>query len=225
MLGLAPIGLLIEGVLFGGQTAISIGWFVPLSEPVRFKPALPVGEQQFLAWQPAPSPFVATGWFEALSEPVRKKPGLTAAAQPFAAWQPAPSPFVATGWFEALSEPVRQRPRSPATLFPSFFFQPSPSPFAPTGWYMPLSEPVRFKSGLNAARQQFLASPSRLLPTPTITGIFNVLETKDTLLSGGSFWNRVISGEIGVLGPAMPSAQIGVSVPVIYGARVAITIL
>jgi hypothetical protein len=51
------------------------------------------------------------------------------------------------------------------------------------------------------------------------------LETKDTFLGGGSIFNRVISGEIGILGPAPPSAQIGVTAPVIYGARVAITIL
>lgn len=88
---------------FNPYPAISIPWFHPLSEPVRIKPWLKSSRQQFLAFYPTPSPFVASGWFEPLSEPVRQKQGLRASLQQFLAHpaQLRPTPMV-TGILDSL---------------------------------------------------------------------------------------------------------------------------
>src|ERR1700730_3129805 len=61
------------------ETVTESRWHQPWSEPVRVRPALPAGEQQFLAFQPAP--IIKVDWFASLSEPVRVKPGLPAQVQ------------------------------------------------------------------------------------------------------------------------------------------------
>lgn len=76
-------------------------------------------------------------------------------------------------------------------------------------WLMPLSQPVRSRPGLAAARQQFLAAPPRLLPTPALFGVLNATETKDTMLAGASLWNRIADAEIGVINTTPQPAEVG----------------
>lgn len=208
MLGLGQLGRFpLGGGPFGPATVTTIGWFAPLSEPVRTKNGIRPANQQFLAFDPLPR--VSFSWFEPLSEPTRRMPRSHAALAPAFFYHPAPSPFVPTGWFVPLSEPVRKFPRSPAALAPSFFYQPAPSPFAPTGWFVPLAEPVRQKQGLRASQQQAYAGPSRLLPTPTLFGVMSALETKDTFLAGAMSFNRPTDAEIAVINTTPQPAEIG----------------
>jgi hypothetical protein len=58
--------------------------------------------------------------------------------------------------------------------------------------------------------QQFLASPSRPLPTPNITGTMSALETKDTFLAGAMIFNAPASAEIGIVDTSAPGTEIGV---------------
>lgn len=197
----------------GAATTTNIAWFEPLSEPTRIKQGLKASQQQFIAWQPAPSPFVATGWFEPLSEPPRKKRGLPASEQQFISWQPAPSPFVATGWFEPLSEPTRKLPRNPSAYPPFSAWQPAPDPFVATGWFEPLSEPTRTLPGLKAALQQFIAWPPQLRPTPTVTVTMDAFETGDSMAASVQAWNVPASAEIGLVGAPGFAAEIAV----VYG--------
>lgn len=78
--GRFPIGVVTSG---GGQTEIITvdKWFDWLSEPVRLPLRLRTGAEPFLAFEPAPSPFVASGWYNWLTEPVRVKVALAAALQ------------------------------------------------------------------------------------------------------------------------------------------------
>jgi len=208
MPGLDAVGRPVVGQISNSAaTQVPIGWLTALSEPVRKRPRLLEGRQQFLAFNPRP--FVSFGWMEPLTEPVRKKRGTPPQVQPFFAMQPAPSPFVATGWYALLSTPARVKPRSPAALSPFQSWQPAPSPFVATGWYAALSAPVRIKPGLRAHLQQFLAAPSRLLPTPTLFGALDALETKDTFLAGAMIWNRATDAEIGVINTTPQPAEIG----------------
>ena len=210
MPGLDAVGRPVVGQISNSAaTQVPIGWLTALSEPVRKRPRLPEGRQQFLAFNP--QPFVSFGWMEPLTEPTRKKRGTPPQVQPFFAMQPAPSPFVATGWYAPLSTPVRVKPRSPAALSPFAFWQPAPSPFVATGWFAPMSEPLHAKAGLHAARQQFLAAPSRLLPTPTSFGVLDATETPDTMLAGAMLFNRPTDAEIGVINTTPQPAEIGVS--------------
>src|ERR1043166_1464175 len=55
------------------ETVTESRWHQPWSEPVRIKPALPAGEQQALAFHPAP--LVPFGWRPGVSEPGRVRPG------------------------------------------------------------------------------------------------------------------------------------------------------
>jgi hypothetical protein len=129
-------------------------WHQPFSEPVRTR-WFPAAEQQTLAWQPAPSPFVATGWFNWLSEPVRAKPRLPEGEQQFIALQPWPD--VRIGWYAPLAEPVRVRPK---ILVPAYEqqFQPFDEDIIFVDrWFAWWSEPVRIKPALRAASQQVLA--------------------------------------------------------------------
>jgi hypothetical protein len=66
VLGFGPTGQFAIGQVPTGGTAEAITpdkWFVALSEPVRFLSGLRASQQQFSAFYPTPSPFVATGWF------------------------------------------------------------------------------------------------------------------------------------------------------------------
>jgi hypothetical protein len=89
-------------------TVTPTGWYAPLSEPVRQRPAIHPSRVQFFAFDPVP--VVPFSWFEALSEPQRQKPRSPAALSPAFFMNPAPSPFVPTGWYMPLSEPQRQKP-------------------------------------------------------------------------------------------------------------------
>lgn len=145
-------------------------------------------------------------WFAPLSEPVRVRPGLAPAQQQFSAFNP--QPFVPFSWFEPLAEPVRKLPALNAAQVPFTTF--NPQPFVPHDWYVPLSEPVRKRQGLDAARQQFLAAPSRLLPNPNVTGTLSAVESGDLFTGGGREWNRVVSGETGIIEQRFTGAETGV---------------
>ncbi len=148
-------------------------------------------------------------WFQALSQPVRFLPGLRASQQQ-AFVPPDLFPFVPFSWFNGLSIPaLRYRPQLSAGQQQFLAFQPAPSPFVATGWFMALSEPARKLQGLDAARQQFLASPSRLLPNPNITGVLHAVESGDLFTGGGRSWNRVVSGETGIIEQRFTGAEIG----------------
>jgi hypothetical protein len=136
------------------ETVTESRWHQPWSEPVvKSRPRLAEAHQQFLAWQPAPSPFVATGWFNWLAEPVRTRPALPAGHRPFLA--PDPLPRVSFGWWAALSEPVRVRPALPAPEQHVFAFD--PVPFVKIDWFAPFSEPARVRPAVlvPAPEQQF----------------------------------------------------------------------
>jgi hypothetical protein len=129
-------------------------WHQAWSEPVvKAKPRLAEAHQQFLAWQPAPSPFAATGWFNWLAEPVRQKPTPFPAAQHYAELDPLPR--VSFGWWASLSEPVRLRPALPSPEQHVFAFD--PVPFVKIDWFASLAEPVRVRPAVlvPAGEQQF----------------------------------------------------------------------
>lgn len=199
-----------QALAFYPQPFVSFGWFAELSKPQSLtKRGLLPGQQQFLALQPAPSPFVATGWFSPLSEPVRLKPGLRSSLQQSFTFNALP--FVSFGWFGALSEPVRLKPGLKASLQQFFTTDTTVIPTSKLiQWFAALSEPVRFKPGLRAPLQQFMAWPPQLRPTATTTAVLDATETKDTFLGAAQSWNRVISGEIGVIEKSFTGAEIGV---------------
>jgi hypothetical protein len=131
-------------------------WHQAWSEPVvKARPRLAEAQQQFLAWQPAPSPFVASGWYAPLSEPVRIKPALPASAQQFAA--PDPQPRVSFSWFGWLPEPVRLKPRLPEGEHQ--FLALGPWPAISISWWRPLDEPTRVRPTILIAAPEQQVSP------------------------------------------------------------------
>lgn len=201
---------------------VSFGWFEELSKPQSLiRPGLSAGDQQFIALEPFPH--VSFGWFEGLSEPVRFRAFL-AALQRFIELDPLPR--VSFGWFEGLSEPVRVKLGLPASEQQFLAIDTAVIPTSRlTEWFAWLSEPVRIKPGLLAALQQFYAAPSQLRPNPTTFAILNALETKDTMLAGARVFNAIDSGEVGIYEAKSPPGEIGVNVPTVIRASVAITIL
>ena len=210
MLGFDAVGRFALGQLPRAQSQILFSWFAPLSEPARTRLGLAAAKQQFAALAPTP-PLVSFSWFEPLAEPVRVRPRSPAALYPNFFWQPAPSPFVATGWFEALSEPARTLPGLRPSQQQFLAYQSNPVTVTPFAWFAPLAEPVRSLLGLKAGEQQFFAAPSQLRPTPTTTGVWLSLETPDVFLGGASVWNRITSGEMGIVPAKGPQAETGVS--------------
>jgi hypothetical protein len=205
---------------------VSFGWFEELSIPsVRTKPGLLPPLQQFFA---ADTTVIPTSklieWFQALSEPPRFPRALPPGEHQFTALNPLPR--VSFGWYEGLSEPVHFPPALRAALQQ---FYAADTTVIPTTklmeWFAGLSEPVRFKPALLAALQQFLAHPPQIRPTPTTTATLNALETKDTMLAGARVYNAVLSGEVGVYEAKSPPGEIGINVPTVTRASVAITIL
>jgi hypothetical protein len=166
---------------------------------------------------------VSMSWFAPLSEPVRIKRGLRPSLQQPSAFNPRP--FVPFGWFRELSKPpiLARRGLRPGEQQP-FAFEPPPR--VSFAWFSPLSEPARTKRGLNAARQQFLAAPSRLLPTPGVSGVLDATETKDSMLTAATVFNQPISGELGVQVLDKPPGEVGVAkaAPAVSG-RLSIRIL
>lgn len=168
-------------------------WHYPWSEPVRLKPGLRVYLQQFYTADTSTIPLTKLEpWFNWWSEPVRQKPRLIAGANPdwFYGNQ---RPLVSFSWFNWLAEPKRFKPGLGAHLQQSTTydtkFVPSPGSFI-QGWFTWLSEPVREKLGLKSHLQQFLATPPRLLPTPTTTATVT-LNATETNLDVASFAVRV----------------------------------
>lgn len=198
-------------------------WLVALSEPARSMPHLLAGQLQFAAL-PGPFPFVPFSWFQEFSKPpILTRPGLLPSEQQFFTFNSLP--LVSFSWFEALSEPVRCLPGLPAAAVQFFATDTSAIPISKLiEWFAALSEPVRFLAGLAPRLQQFFAAPNQLRPTPTTTGILAAIETKDVFLAGIMEWNRVTSGEIGVIQNDFSGAQISVTGPVITSAQVSISI-
>jgi len=96
-------------------------WHQPWSVPVRVKPGLITGAQQFFAFYPFPLPREVTeaDWHYPWSEPVRRRPGLLASEQQFLAAILRPIEIVREDkWHRPWSEPIRLAlgPRLPAYL-------------------------------------------------------------------------------------------------------------
>lgn len=185
---------------------VSFSWFEQLSEPPRFE-RLPISNYPFAAFNP--QPFVSFGWFNELSKPSNlARPSLAPANQQFFAFNPLPR--VSFGWFEPLSEPVRFKTGLRASLQQFLAMDTSAIPISKLiAWFEALSEPPRFKQGLRASLQQFYAGPAQLRPTPTTFMRLDATETKDVLLGAISVWNRIVSGEVGVIEMAFTGAEIG----------------
>jgi hypothetical protein len=163
MLGLGALGQFpLGGGPFGTATVTTIGWYAPLTDPVRFKraPRAAVAvNNQTLAFNPLP--IVSFGWFDNLSDPVRIKPGLRPEMQSVLAYHPFP--VINISWFGNLSEPVRLPKRLRTGANPDFFYgtlKPDVN-FSYYGW---LSEPVRKKPGLRSDLQQFYTSDTDVIP-------------------------------------------------------------
>jgi|SRR5882672_64929 len=213
MLGLGTIGQFTIGQV-GTGTAEVISpdkWFVALSEPVRFRPGLRAGLQQFAALSD-PFPFVSFSWFEELSIPaLRSRRGLNAGQQQFEAYSPNPTTVTPFGWFIPLTEPTRFRRGLKAGEIQFSAQDTQVIPINIMAWDVPLAEPVRFRRGLRAPWQQFSGAPVQLRPNPNITAILHATETKDALLASVSVFNRPNSAEIGIIDTSFPAAEIGVS--------------
>lgn len=228
MLGHGAIGQFAIGQAQTGEAAETITvskWFEPLSSPVRFLPGLRASAQQFIAL-PGPYPFVPFAWFQELSKPaVLTKPGLRPALQQ--AFTLNALPQVSFAWYEGLSEPPRFKPGLRPALQQFFTTDTSVIPLHELiEWFQALSTPVRFRPMLLQALQQAFTGPSQLRPNPTTFGVLSGIETKDIFLAGAVDFNRVISGEVGVIEASFTGAQIGVSkVPAITSARVSISII
>ena len=91
-------------------------------------------------------------------------------------------------------------------------------------WFSNLSEPVRLKIGIGSWLQDFFAAPARVLPTPTITGTMDALETKDVFLAGATLWNRATSAEIGIIDTNRFAAEVGVSAQTEVGAIASVSV-
>ena len=141
---------------------IHIQWMNQLYEPVRIKPGLAAGLQQFFTISPfaGQAPGVLTDWFALLSEPVRVKSGLAAAAQQFftisAYGMTQPETVTADRWWQPFSHTIWARQyltaNQPATTTSptSFIFVEQ----VHVQWLVPLAEPVRKKPELLAANHQ-----------------------------------------------------------------------
>src|SRR6266436_2153272 len=122
-------------------SAVHMGWFNPLSEPVpRAKSGLSAANQQAFAFNPFPIVPVQIniGWFNNLSDPVRRiRP--TPTDQQFIPYQPIIPSF---GWYGGLTDPIRNKPRITSFDPQNFVFQTTPA-VAPFGWFNELSNPLK----------------------------------------------------------------------------------
>jgi len=175
MLGIGALGEFpLGGGPFGTATITTIGWYSPISEPVRFlrapRAAVAINNQTF-AFNPIP--VVSFGWFEGLTEPVRgQKLGLRGYEQQVIAFNSLP--VVSFGWFEELSKPRTLEKRGiQSGLQQTLAFQ--PRPFVSFGWFGNLSDPVRIKPGLRASLQQFLAADTAAIPISNLIAWFDWL--------------------------------------------------
>ncbi len=144
--------------------APALHWFQPLSEPVRFRPMLPIRAQQFAAFVQF-APFVedvtADRWFPPFSEPRRYRRALPTFAQQFAAYQgfaPFEEAVTSDRWQPPLSEPVRFRRRllAPEHQFAAFVqFSPFTEAITADRWAPPFSQPRIYPRMLPLRAQQF----------------------------------------------------------------------
>lgn len=102
-----------EQGFFGSSPQFTIpnfGYFEALSEPVRFKAALKIGDQRdfFPGLVPIPTVPPSFGYFQALSEPVRFKIGLAVREQPSFTSGFIPIPLVppAFDYFQEWRNPI-----------------------------------------------------------------------------------------------------------------------
>jgi hypothetical protein len=188
---------------------VATGWFMPLSEPVRSLPRSPAAMAPFFFYAPNQTTITPFAWYANLSEPVRARPALKTGENPFFFFDPIP--LVSFSWFDALAEPVRKLRGldPPRQQFFTTDTQPIPLTTGLIPWYANLSEPVRYLPALPVALKQPFAGPDRLLPNPNLTAILNALETKDTFIGSVRIFNRVASGEIGVITPINFAGQVG----------------
>lgn len=169
------------GPVFIGEASTPDKWYVALSEPVRIKPRLPEGEQQFLAYSESaqfPETVTESRWHQPWSEPVRFRPDLGASRQPFFAIDPLgltrTESVTESRWHQPWSEPVRFKPDLGAARQPFFAIDPRALTTKETvtedRWHQPWSEPVRFKPDIGAARQPFFTTdPFALTQPETVT--------------------------------------------------------
>jgi hypothetical protein len=214
MLGFGAIGEFAIGqVGFATAETITVDkWFVPLSEPPRFRLGAKAAAQQVNAF-PDPFPFVSFGWFEELSIPaVRVRPGVLASARQFGAGDTAVIPVSRmTPWFVPLSEPARKLPGLEAQRQQAFAGDTSVIPVSRMmPWFTPLSEPPRKPVGVYPPRQQFETRPPQLRPAPGVSARMATIDTKDLFLGGARVFLRVDNAEIGIIELAFTGSQIGI---------------
>lgn len=167
-------------------------WFVPLSEPVRFRRTLTTSSQQFSSFVQFrfPETISADRWAQPLTEPSRPRKPMHTGAQQFSSlveFAPFAERVTADRWFVPLSEPVRFRRALPASEQPFTLIVEEP-PFYESvtadRWFVPFSEPIRFRPKLLAANHRYEISiefplttsgislgPVFLLSTASLTGI------------------------------------------------------
>lgn len=137
--------------------AIAIGWFTPLSEPVRIDPpAAPYG--QVTTGAGVPPAGVTTNWYSPLSTPVQIEPGLSAAWTQYYSGPlvPATTTDLRNYWYSPLSEPVRAKKSVPwQQAFTTSWGQPVPRS---DSWFKWFSEPVRAKKAV-PWQQSFTIAP------------------------------------------------------------------
>lgn len=178
----------------------SFGYFEPLSEAMRTLPRSPAALSQFSAAPPFP-PIISFGWFEPLAEPVRTRPGLLPGQQQFAAQDTAVIPVSRMmPWFTRLAEPVRNLPGLTPSQQQFQAYAPDQITITPFAWFQSLAEPpVKTLPGLKPSQQQFIAAPPQLRPNPNVTGTLSAQQTRDVFLGSVASFNRVVTGEIGVI--------------------------
>ncbi len=206
-------------------TVTPFAWFAELSKPQKLdKPGLAASQQPFFTIDPEVIPLGRlTTWFAPLSEPVRLPARLPEGEQQFTALNPLPR--VSFSWFGWLPEPVRVPARLPEDeqQFAAWTFAPSQISI---GWFKMLEEPVRLPPRFRDSLRQFYVGPDRLLPTPNITATFSAIETKDVFFAGGRLWNRILSGEVGMIESTATGGQSGTAIaPQIASVQVSIRIV
>lgn len=147
------------------ETITEDKWHQPLSIPVRIKPRLITGAQQFLAFDPFPLPSVS-GTGVVAAPPVAFEI-FSRATIIYPAYQGpirfAVETITEDKWHQAWSTPVRIRPRLTTGAQQAFF-----APVRPTvsfGWneHSSWSDPVRTKPRLTTGAQQAFTAPSRII--------------------------------------------------------------
>lgn len=202
-------------------------WHFAWTDPVRTKidPKLAVAlmASGLNAWVPqAINPqFFESPYHFPWSEPVRQKIGLGAHLQSFFTRDTSVLPQSKTlEWFAPFSDPVRLkvglRPVYDPDRTDPISAIPNPGDYldAFEGW----TDPVRFPLGLRAWLQQFLAEPTRLLPTANVTVTINATETNaDVALFAVYVYNPVTPTTSGII------ANVSITeVPAIAGAAASI---